>query len=40
LTEQKPDFAPRAHELMRRTLKIDTVINDLIDGLRAAGMWG
>ena len=36
--EHKPDFAPRARELMRRSLKIDTLIDDLIDGLRTAGM--
>jgi adenylate cyclase len=36
--EQKPDFAARARELMRRGLKIDALIDDLVDGLRAAGM--
>jgi tetratricopeptide (TPR) repeat protein len=35
---QKPDFAPRAHELIRRSLKADAIIDDLIDGLRAAGL--
>lgn len=34
----KPALAARARELMRRTLKIDTLIDDVIDGLRAAGM--
>ena len=38
LEEQKPDFASRARELLRRTLKIDSIIDDLIEGLRAAGM--
>jgi TolB-like protein len=36
--EQKPDFGSRAHELFRRTLKIEPIIVDLIDGLRLAGM--
>jgi hypothetical protein len=36
--EQKPDFAPRARELIRRSLKVDSIIDDLIDGLRAAGL--
>jgi len=38
INEQKPDFAVRARELMRRSLKIDPVIDDLIDGLHTAGM--
>ena len=38
LEEQKPDFASRAHELFRRTLKIDAIIDDLIEGLQAAGL--
>jgi adenylate cyclase len=36
--EQKPDFAGRARELIRRSLKIDAVVDDLIDGLQAAGL--
>ena len=36
--EQKPDFASRPHELFWRTLKIDALIDDLIDGLRRAGL--
>ena len=36
--EQKPDFAPRARELLCRSLKIDAVVDDLIDGLRTAGL--
>ena len=32
--EQKPDFAPRARELLCRSLKIDAVV----DGLRTAGV--
>ncbi|MEJ2189349.1 MAG: hypothetical protein P8Y93_07985 [Acidobacteriota bacterium] len=36
--EQKPDFASRARELFRRSLKVDSIIDDLIDGLRAAGL--
>ncbi len=35
---QKPDFALRAPELIRRSLKIDAVVEDIIDGLRKAGM--
>ena len=38
LEEQKPDFAHRARELFRRTLKIDSIIDELIDGLRGAGL--
>jgi len=36
----KPDCAARAHELMWRTLKVDAVIDDLIGGLRSAGLSG
>jgi adenylate cyclase len=36
--EQKPDFAPRARELFRRSLKIDSIVEDLIEGLRTGGM--
>jgi adenylate cyclase len=36
--EQKPDFAPRARELMRRSLKVDSIIDDLVDGLDRAGL--
>jgi len=35
---QKPDFAGRARDLFRRTLKIEPLIDDLMDGLRMAGM--
>lgn len=35
---QKPDFPSRAHELLRRTVKIDALIDDVLDGLRRAGM--
>ena len=38
LEEQKPDFASRARELFRRTLKVDALIEDLIDGLRRGGL--
>jgi adenylate cyclase len=37
---QKPDLAGRAGELMRRTLKIDDLVDDLVDGLRRAGLDG
>ena len=36
--EQKPDFASRARELFRRSLKVDSIIDDLIRGLCAAGL--
>jgi adenylate cyclase len=38
VSEHKPDFAGAAPELIRRSLKIDPLIDDLIDGLRAAGL--
>ncbi len=38
LMEQKSDFASRGRELLRRGLKIDPLIDDLIDGLRTAGL--
>jgi hypothetical protein len=38
LTEEKPDFTLRARELIGRTLKIDPLIDDLLDGLNRAGM--
>ena len=38
VSDQKPDFAGRARELIRRSLKIDAVADDLIDGLQAAGL--
>jgi hypothetical protein len=38
VSESKPDFAGAARELIRRSLKIDPLIADLIDGLRRAGM--
>lgn len=37
---QKPDLKGRAGELMRRTLKIDDLVDDLVDGLRRAGLDG
>jgi TolB-like protein len=38
LQRQRPQFVSRAHELLRRTLKVEPIIDDLIDGLRMAGM--
>lgn len=38
VVEMKPDFANRARELLRRTVKIDPLIEDLIGGLRAADL--
>lgn len=38
VAEQKPDFAGRARELFRRSLKIEPLVDQLIDGLRLAGM--
>ena len=37
---QKPDFAARARQLMQRSVKIDSVIADLVEGLRRAGLEG
>jgi len=34
----KPDLAGRVRELMRRSLKIDDLIDDVVDGLRIAGL--
>ena len=34
----KPDFAPRARELLRRSLKVEGIIDELIDGMRRAGL--
>jgi adenylate cyclase len=36
--EQKPELATRVRELVRRALKIDPLIDDLVEGLRAAGL--
>jgi hypothetical protein len=36
--QQKPDLLGRAGELMRRSLKIDDLVDDLVDGLRCAGL--
>jgi tetratricopeptide (TPR) repeat protein len=36
--ESKPDFASRARELLRRTLKDDSISDSLIEGLRRAGL--
>jgi adenylate cyclase len=36
--DQKPDFAGRARELCQRSLKIDAVIDDLMEGLHLAGL--
>ena len=38
LVRLKPDFASRARELMRRSLKIEGFIDELIDGLRRGGL--
>ena len=38
LREHKPDLGARARELMRRSLKIDALIDALVGGLRAAGL--
>ncbi|MCG6948490.1 MAG: hypothetical protein LJE93_06195 [Acidobacteria bacterium] len=35
---QKPDFPYRARELMRRTVKFEQPIEDIVDGLRMAGL--
>lgn len=38
IVQGKPDFAPRARELFRRSLKVESLIDDLIDGVRRAGL--
>jgi adenylate cyclase len=40
IRKQKPDLAGRARELMRRGLKIEDLVEDLVDGLRRAGLPG
>ena len=40
VAQDKPDFCSRARELIGRALKIDPLIDDLLDGLRRAGMAG
>jgi adenylate cyclase len=36
--DQKPDFAGRARELCQRSLKIEVVVDDLMEGLQSAGL--
>jgi putative hemolysin len=38
VNEQKPDFAERTREMIRRSLKIGAVVDELNDGLRLAGL--
>ncbi len=38
MKELKPDFNPGLREMMRRSLKVDTLIDELIDGLSRAGL--
>lgn len=38
LVRLKPDFASRAGEILRRTLKVEGLIDEMIDGLRRAGL--
>ncbi len=38
LLRLKPDFASQARELMRRSLKVENLIDELIDGLRRGGL--
>ena len=38
LIERKPDFCARARELFGRTIKVPSLVEDLIDGLRRAGL--
>jgi tetratricopeptide (TPR) repeat protein len=38
LRRSKPDFEERARELFGRALKIEPLVDDLVDGLRAVGM--
>ncbi len=36
--ERKPEVATQAADLMRRSLKIDELVDDLVDGLKRAGL--
>lgn len=38
LIEGKPDFAGRARELLARSVKVASLIEDLVDGMRRAGV--
>lgn len=38
LAAMKPDFAPRAHELISRCVKDDSLVEALMDGLRRGGL--
>jgi len=38
LVELKPDFVSRARELIVRSFKVESVIEELIDGIRRAGL--
>jgi adenylate cyclase len=38
LMRLKPDFASRAGEILRRSLKFEGIVDELIDGLRRAGL--
>ena len=38
LEKVKPDFTSRTRELISRSIKVDVLIDDLIDGLKMAGL--
>jgi len=38
LEKQKPDFASRGRELFRRSLKVEPLVEDILDGVRLAGL--
>lgn len=38
LTESKPDFPGRARELLGRSVKVENLIDELVDGMRKAGL--
>jgi len=38
LIERKPDFCERAGELLGRSIKVPSLVEDLVDGLRRAGL--
>ncbi len=38
LEKVNPDFASRARELMLRSFRVDSLIEDMIDGQRRAGL--
>jgi len=38
LLERQPDFPQRARDLLRRSIKVESLVDDLVDGFRRAGV--